>query len=462
MKCHAIAAAVLLCSGLTQAAEIPTMGSLPESTATMSAPQEPSVTLDELLHPVSAARTGVSDLRTQMLTEAGRTVGFRGGMAARARALAHALKAREAALDAMYQFAPLISQNGALPPVIVEARDVAAFAQDQIRTATRVYKIEKAERFVSVPPTWREYLLVGLPLKSGVDLPTLEARPKDGKEEAIWREAVKAGWESGQKQADAILTANFNRLARDYTGMVRYSTLLQQGMVSTTHVAQAQQVVTAHDGQLIVGDTLRRITAKAAFEADASKWRPMVAVEQAPALNLPKDADAKDGHPTLASTFSAIAIRDAAEGRIEIRFGSAHEGLHVTDARGNRLESFWNDDATILSLPRVHLFALRERGLAVEVARAPGVQYHFQPGNALGLERVFEDDKATYLVFEHAPKQVSVFSQGREGYGELKDKYYKFNGIADHLSVMGDGQVVEVDRRSEVRFYERPLKGAAQ
>jgi defect-in-organelle-trafficking protein DotC len=51
----------------------------------------------------------------------------------------------------MFKFAPMIAKNGTLPPVIVEARDVAAFSQDQVRTANRVYKIEREERFVSVP-----------------------------------------------------------------------------------------------------------------------------------------------------------------------------------------------------------------------------------------------------------------------------------------------------------------------
>ncbi|CAH2902547.1 MAG: IncI1 plasmid conjugative transfer protein TraI [uncultured Paraburkholderia sp.] len=79
-------------------------------------------------------------------------------MAARARVLRDALNARADNLDTIFQFSPLINRNGTIPPVIVEARELSSFSPDQIRTANRVYKIGKEERFVSVPPTWRDYL----------------------------------------------------------------------------------------------------------------------------------------------------------------------------------------------------------------------------------------------------------------------------------------------------------------
>jgi defect-in-organelle-trafficking protein DotC len=232
------------------------------------------ITLESLLNPPSKATTGVNSLRAQMLTDAARTVGFRGGMASRARVLADALAARTTSLDQMFQFATLINPNGTIPPVIVQAQDVTAFAPDQIRTANHVYRIEKEERFVSVPPTWRDYLFAGLPFKDGVELPVFEARPQDSHEMAIWRAAVEAGWADGQKQAGAILAANFNRLTRDYTGMLLYSSLQQQGIISATRVAEVAQTVTGNGHQITIGDTLRRVTGRALFDTDYRNWRP--------------------------------------------------------------------------------------------------------------------------------------------------------------------------------------------
>jgi len=244
--------------------------------ASLNDQPQPSITLDSLLTPVRQPAKGMSDLRNKMLFDAAWTVGFRGGLAARARMLTDELNARVKTLDTMFQFQTLIGQNGALPPVIVEARDVSAFSDSQIRTATRVYKIQREERFVSVPPTWRDYLLIGLPAKQSIDLPIVGAMPKNDDEMMVWRSAVKSGWTEGDAQAAAILQANFERLVRDYTGMMRYSILLQQGMITRTQVAESMQTVTGDGKELKLGDNLRRLTKKAAFEIDANKWRPTI------------------------------------------------------------------------------------------------------------------------------------------------------------------------------------------
>lgn len=237
---------------------------------------EPDVTLESLLNPPSKVTTGVNNLRSQMLTDAGRTVGFRGGMASRGRSIVRALEARADRLDMLFQFAPLMNKNGTVPPVIVEAQDLAAFAPDQIRTATNVFSKVKDERFVSVPPTWRDYLPTGLPQRGGVELPVFEARPQDDKEMTVWHTAVQAGWDEGGKQADAILEANFNRLTRDLGGMLLYATLLQQGMISGARVAESSQTVTGDGRQMMLGDTLRRLTEKASFETKPEKWLPTI------------------------------------------------------------------------------------------------------------------------------------------------------------------------------------------
>lgn len=237
-------------------------------------PVSAAPTLESLSNPASKAKTGVPDLRAQMLHDAAHTVGFRGGMAARTQELLRALNRRADMLAVMFQFSPLVSPSGTIPPVIVAAKDVATFTPDQVRTANQVYKIEREERFVSVPPSWRDYLLTGLPIKPDVELPELPVRPQNDQEDTLWKAGVADGWQEGRRQADAILEVNFHRIVRDYAGMMTYAKLLQQGMISTTRVAEAQQTVTGDARQIVLGDTLRRVTAKAGFETDPRRWRP--------------------------------------------------------------------------------------------------------------------------------------------------------------------------------------------
>jgi len=253
------------------------------SAGAQQASETPPPSLDDVLNLHAPSMDGVPDLRAKMLADAARTVGFRAGMANRGLAIKAMLEGREQALDAMYQFGALIGPGGVLPPVIVEGRDLVAYAPDEMRSATRVYKILRHERFVSIPPTWRDYLYLGL-LASKVTWPPSEVQPKSKAEKKIWQDSARAGWDAGQKQAKAIFEANLNRLTRDYDGMIRYQILQQQGLISTTRVAESTRAVTGDTLEIKLNDRVRRITQKATLRPDPSTWvdPPAAAPEMKP------------------------------------------------------------------------------------------------------------------------------------------------------------------------------------
>lgn len=182
-----------------------------------------------------------------MLTDAGKTLGFRGGKAQRSWELIQALNARESTLNALYDFRPLISPEGWLPPVIDEAQDVAHITPDQIRTSSRVWTIIRPERFVSNPPGWRDWLLRGL---STTATPGTEGSvvPEDSVQRKVWETALRQGWQEGRQNADLTLEANQKTLTRDYRGMMLYSLLWRQGMITRPDVSDQMQTVTG-DGK---------------------------------------------------------------------------------------------------------------------------------------------------------------------------------------------------------------------
>ncbi|WP_337263674.1 MULTISPECIES: type IV secretory system conjugative DNA transfer family protein [unclassified Serratia (in: enterobacteria)] len=221
---------------------------------------------------------GLSDTEWQMLNDAGQTVGFQGGKAQRAWELRQSLTASDSVLNTLYDFRPLISKQGYLPPVIATATDMAHVTPEQIRSAYRTYNILAPARFVSNPPGWRTWLLPGLSAKR-IDAPDVSVRPKNRKEKAVWEEAVRRGWEEGRQSADRALEANFNRLTRDYTGMLRYSTLLQQGMIQAPDIKETQQSVTGTRDELMIGDKVKSIRDPAGFVVDKNKWKPVIRKE---------------------------------------------------------------------------------------------------------------------------------------------------------------------------------------
>lgn len=310
MKIQRIAAVALSGLALTAVADAATSpADLAEPAPHPALPTESTpATLDALLNPRSTSRGDASPLRIQMITDAARTVGFRGGVASRAAAIRASLEKRGPDLDGLFNFAPLIMPSGALPPVIVEAQDVASFGSQQYRIASKVYRIERGERFVSVPPTWRDYLYTGLPTNPNVTLPIAEAQPKTSAENEAWQRAVRTGWQDGLAHADAIVRANFSRMTRDYNGMLTYSTLLQKGMISQTRVAETQRAVTGNANEIMIGDTTRQLTAPAQLQPDANRWTPAVSYAPGYRLSAPTPPAAPAGNVQAGTTPVAVSM----------------------------------------------------------------------------------------------------------------------------------------------------------
>ncbi|HBE2842474.1 TPA: type IV secretory system conjugative DNA transfer family protein [Escherichia coli] len=234
--------------------------------------------ISTFLHPENARPDGMSDIRYQLLNETGKTLGFRGGRAERAAELRRTLEHRATTLDALYDFRPLLSPEGWLPPVIDEARDVAHVTGEQFRTADTVWTIVSPERFVSNPPGWRTWLFTGLSDK--VTPPDGSVIPEDRSQRKVWEQAVRTGWQEGRDAADQILEANFNRLNRDYRGMMLYAMLRSRGMISAPAVSDTVQSVTGSTTKLVTGDRVRRLKQHAGFELNKTHWRPPISTEK--------------------------------------------------------------------------------------------------------------------------------------------------------------------------------------
>ncbi|EAQ6042322.1 conjugal transfer protein, partial [Salmonella enterica] len=92
----------------------------------------------------------------------------------------------------------------------------------------------------------------------------------------VWQNAIKKGWQEGRQSADDTLAANFNRLTRDYTGMMRYSLLVKQKMITPPVIAEQQQSVSGSREELMLGDKVRDLKQRAGFDLDKKKWEPLI------------------------------------------------------------------------------------------------------------------------------------------------------------------------------------------
>lgn len=236
-----------------------------------------AVTLEQLQNPASAyyseAKAGFGGknggIRLNAVRDAAVGVGLRGGMKARSDEINDALKQVDRAMDVTYDFRPYVVQDRVLPPVIVESRDVYTQSGDSVlRLAGRSYRIESQARFVSRVPTWREYLV----MKYEITMPSPALLPKTPEETEVWRRSVAEGWREGIEQADKVFDMNYDRLHRDYLGILRFHRLVASNMVTMPIIAQSSTPVSGDGNQMAVDEHLLRITLLPSFNLNSDNW----------------------------------------------------------------------------------------------------------------------------------------------------------------------------------------------
>lgn len=218
---------------------------------------------------------GINNLRLQSVKETAMSISAQSALAWRAVEINKMLAERQPYLDGVFNFQGLLLDKEILPPVLLESRnDVNMDGPHSLRVADRTYRIMRQARFVSVAPTWREYLMMN---EAKPEPPDVAMLPATGEEKIAWQKGIVEGWDEGVKQANLIYEENLARLKRDYQGMVRYRMLLAQNMVSAPQIAQRDLGITGGGEQLSVNDRMLTIKALPSLKADSKNWTPSVA-----------------------------------------------------------------------------------------------------------------------------------------------------------------------------------------
>lgn len=259
---------ILMIAGLTSACVTrPTSSAASEST---SLAELGYVNADQL--PMGKGK--INPIRTQALSETATTLGAQGALAWQSEHIDAALEQQASYLDQVFDFNQLLLKHNVTPPVIAESDGNLNLANSNtIRLADKTYKIVASARFVTAPPTWRNYLWLSY---KKPDVPDDTLLPTDQDEAQVWNFYLKKGWKDGIDQANEIFAANLNRLKRDYLGMNLYRKLVAQGIITSPIVSKADLGVTGDANQIRVNDAIMRITVNSALQPDSDKWKPIL------------------------------------------------------------------------------------------------------------------------------------------------------------------------------------------
>ncbi len=217
------------------------------------------------------------DIRKDAVKEAALSYGARGGLNWRTYYIRQEMETRARYMDKVFDFKSLLiaAPSGLLiePPVIGESIDAMVIDGGglQAAVADRVYNIGRNARIVSTARTWRMYLERQW---GEVNPPPDILLPSNAEEQRDWDNWFEKGWQAGVEQADEIFQADLNKLSSDYQGMVRYRTLLSQGMVSPPYALQVDRGVTGGGNEMRVGDRNVSITGLPELKTGTQEWSP--------------------------------------------------------------------------------------------------------------------------------------------------------------------------------------------
>ncbi|MBN9230222.1 MAG: type IV secretion system protein DotC [Legionella sp. 40-6] len=216
--------------------------------------------------------------RQMALKETALSLGAQAGLAWRAKIIDEQLTKQSRTLDTIYDFNSLVLEHNILPPVLLEGRNTLNLADAQnIRVADRTYKVAKQARFVTTPPTWRQYLWLDY-VKP--EYPNHTLLPKTKVERDVWCVYTEKGWKKGVDQANVILEENIARIKEDFTGMILYRKLLAMNMVSPPYVSHTDLGITGDGNELRIDDRVLRITVLPALNTNSNEWRAAVAKDE--------------------------------------------------------------------------------------------------------------------------------------------------------------------------------------
>lgn len=230
--------------------------------------------LNQSNNPQTQKSGKLNPIRTQGLKEAAMSVGAQGALGKRSVEIDAMLTKNSRYLDQIFNFNSLMLPKNVLPPVLLEGDNTLNLADSTtIRISDKMYTIAQQAKFVTVPPTWHDYLWMSFPKP---DAPDNSLLPKNSTEEAVWKKNVALGWKQGAEQANNIFGDNVARLKRDYEGMILYHELVNQNMISVPYVASTKLGVTGGGGSMTVNDQVQRLTDLPTLNANSQYWKPAV------------------------------------------------------------------------------------------------------------------------------------------------------------------------------------------
>lgn len=167
-------------------------------------------------------------------------------------------------------FRPFMTkENILMPSILITKKEENFVSPTKLVTSSISFVIADEARIVSVPPTFRDYLIKYYPEPTKLH-PALQ--PKTNEEQESWKKGLLRGWDLGVRQANDIFKDGLLRFERDLSGRVNYLNMLRLHMVEEPTLKVNTKAVTFNGRTMNVGETVMEISDPTNY-TNMEEWR---------------------------------------------------------------------------------------------------------------------------------------------------------------------------------------------
>ncbi len=212
--------------------------------------------------------------RKKAMQEIALSYGAQSGLHWKSKSIAAYLDQQSQKLDQVYNFNALLLPHNILPPVVASyGKSYTIQQSDLVRVTDQEINMVAPARFVSVAPSWRDYIYLAY---VEPDEPPEAILPQDPEESEIWQKASRQGWDNGVEQASAIFQDALSRLNKDFQGMVLFQELHLQNMISAPYAEVMDLGITGDSSALRLNDKIIKITRPSVLNPLTNQWHPII------------------------------------------------------------------------------------------------------------------------------------------------------------------------------------------
>ena len=197
--------------------------------------------------------------------------GYQGGLYITMKGILERLDSKLSEMPLVDFRSVVVYQDGflLLPAKVTIQNGREIITETAARRTAYIPRIERQPKFISVMPTWKDYLQIKL---TQPQINRNSVLPQNDVEQQIWREKIKEGWEKGIEQAYINYEKRLARLKDDLNGYITYHVLREHNIITAPSFSSNYYALTGGGTSINIDDVMVEVEVNPSFVTNRDAW----------------------------------------------------------------------------------------------------------------------------------------------------------------------------------------------